>query len=102
MKKIIKKCDSTINDNISLNAHVSIFVAILYSLIVHTGSISWSPSGVDPNMNEHAVYLDDLCGTLSGRLKDMVAKAAHLESPDWDELPPTFRKVTQSFIMTYF
>ncbi|XP_022645261.1 NACHT domain- and WD repeat-containing protein 1-like isoform X3 [Varroa destructor] len=61
-------------------------------------NISWSPSGVDPNMNEHAVYLDDLCGTLSGRLKDMVAKAAHLESPDWDELPPTFRKVVQEVV----
>lgn len=67
------------------------------SIDLHYGksivSVSWSPAGVDPELNEHSIYLDDLCGTLSARLKEMVAKAAHVESPDWDELPPTFRKV---------
>ncbi|OQR73046.1 hypothetical protein BIW11_09987, partial [Tropilaelaps mercedesae] len=61
-------------------------------------NVSWSPVGLDPDLNEHGVYLDELCGTLSARLKEMVAKAAHVESPDWDELPPTFRKVVQEVV----
>ncbi|XP_028967245.1 NACHT domain- and WD repeat-containing protein 1-like [Galendromus occidentalis] len=61
-------------------------------------NLPWQGSGIDPEVNEHNVYLDDLSTTLSSRLKEMVAEAADVESPDWDELPPTFRKVVQEVV----
>ncbi|EEC16318.1 conserved hypothetical protein [Ixodes scapularis] len=59
---------------------------------VHYYCVPWQTSGLDPEFPEHGGYLEKLAECLLSSVKQMVDDASQLDTPDWDELPPTFRK----------
>ncbi|KAH8033893.1 hypothetical protein HPB51_017343 [Rhipicephalus microplus] len=65
---------------------------------VHFYSVPWHTSGLDPELSAHSGYLEKLTEALLTSIKAMVDEASQVETPDWDELPPTFRKVVQEVV----
>ncbi|XP_040062194.2 NACHT domain- and WD repeat-containing protein 1 [Ixodes scapularis] len=65
---------------------------------VHYYCVPWQASGLDPEFPEHGGYLEKLAECLLSSVKQMVDDASQLDTPDWDELPPTFRKVVQEVV----
>ncbi|XP_064458388.1 protein qui-1-like [Ornithodoros turicata] len=65
---------------------------------VHYFSVPWHPTGLDTERCEHGRYLEKLTEALISSIKSMVDEASKVDTPDWDELPPTFRKVVQEVV----
>ncbi|XP_065301006.1 protein qui-1-like isoform X1 [Dermacentor albipictus] len=65
---------------------------------IHFYSVPWHASGLDPELSAHSSYLEKLTEALLTSIKAMVDEASQVEAPDWDELPPTFRKVVQEVV----
>lgn len=65
---------------------------------VHYFSVPWHANGLDPEHSEHSSYLEKFAEALLSSLKSMVDEASQVETPDWDEMPPTLRKVVQEVV----